>query len=111
MTNQIDTATQFSELCAAIRAQLGAAIVSPGDALQVIPGAHPVDAANAARQRLHRGTYPFPLVEVAPGRRAVLVTDIAKTLLAIPDVAQAEPDKPTKRKPGRPRKARAGDAS
>lgn len=102
----IDRNTEYSALVSAIRSQLGAAIVSPGAALQAVPGAHPIDPVSAARQRIHRGTYPWPIVTVAPGVRAVLCTDIAKTLLGL-SVATPEPETEqtkARKRTGRPRK-------
>lgn len=92
MTQQhIDPTTRFTSLVTALCEQLGgAAVVSPAAALCLVPGIKLRNPDNAAAQRICANNFPFPVVKL--GRYpAVLVTDIASTLLGITDAPEAKP--------------------
>lgn len=114
MTNQtprtIPSDAAYAATVEALRHQFGSAAVSPGEALRALPGSQAQDPASAARQRRHRGTYPFPIREIGQ-QRAVLISDIALVMLGLSVADAAEPK--AHKRPGRPRKSksqRAGGA-
>lgn len=94
----------------------GSPTQTPGRALELGDGVSRRDATRAAVMRIRRGTYPYRLTPIGR-RKVVLVADIALALVgpAPQPNADAAADTqhvpPTKRGPGRPRKARPAEDS
>ena len=93
--------------------------VSPGGALLlagIVPSHHSVRMADkCAHQQICRGTFPFPLITLAGGRRRHLVriVDVEQTLARlVQHAADATPSvvtpAPMRRGRGRPRKLERG---
>ncbi len=86
--------------------QKHAVVLAVGEALLLAPGAAPQHPADAARQRIAAGTYPWPRRRL-PGAASecVLLADIAAVLAGLVGEAGGSEDAaPAPRRPGRPRK-------
>lgn len=76
------TASGEQQILASLREQYpGVVAVAPGVALVAAGLTSAKDPESAARQSIHRGTFPFPVTKVS-GRNVVLLADIARALSA-----------------------------
>lgn len=85
------------------------AVVTPGEALQALPGPLPQNPEHAAACQRAKGTYPYPVTRMGT-RAVVLVVDIAAALLRASakssDDSAPTPPNPSRRPAGTPRRGR-----